>query len=279
VFGSASPDEDAYWVESSKVLDALEKRCGAAEAGYSPHTPWTCPPLTFRRVADRARERGRRLSFHLDESREEHEFFVTGKGRIADSLRARDALGRYRFGMTPTALCEQLGALSPRTVVAHAVQVTPEDIGILARTGTGVAHCPRSNMKLAEGIAPVAAMLEAGVTVALGVDSAASNSRLDLFAEMRAALEVQRASSGRVGAMTAATVLEMATLNGAAVLGLADRTGSLEPGKLADFVVLDASASRHQPIRDPVATVVNTCGPEDVALVVIGGVVRHRRES
>jgi 5-methylthioadenosine/S-adenosylhomocysteine deaminase len=132
-------------------------------------------------------------------------------------------------------------------------------------------------MKLAEGIAPVAAMLEAGITVALGVDSAASSSRLDLFEEMRSALHVARATRGSVGAMTAATALRMATLNGAEVLGLGRVAGSLEPGKNADFVVLDCSARRHQPIRDPVATVVHTCGPEDVAEVVIGGVRRYRR--
>jgi 5-methylthioadenosine/S-adenosylhomocysteine deaminase len=279
VFGSAAPDEDAYWTEAETTLDALERRRAGADVGYSPHTPWTCPPRTFQRVADRARAKRRRLSFHLDESREEHEFFVACAGPIAESMRGRNALDRYRFGMTPTALCAELGALGPETLVAHAVQVTDDDLGILARTKTGVAHCPRSNMKLAEGIAPVAAMLERGITVSLGVDSAASNSRLDLFAEMRAALEVQRAAAGRVGAMTAATVLRMATMNGAAVLGAGDFTGSLDAGKAADFVVLDASAARHLPLRDPVATVVNTCGPEDVRLVVIAGVTRHRRES
>jgi 5-methylthioadenosine/S-adenosylhomocysteine deaminase len=181
--------------------------------------------------------------------------------------------------MTPTAFVAELGALGPETVVAHAVQVTPEDVAILARTGTGVVHCPRSNMKLAEGVAPVQDLIDAGVTVALGVDSAASNSRLDLFEEMRTALLVARATRRSVGTMTAATVLRMATLNGAQVLGFGRDAGSLETGKLADFVVIDASGARHQPVRDPVAAVVHTASPEDVAQVVIGGVTRHRRRS
>jgi 5-methylthioadenosine/S-adenosylhomocysteine deaminase len=140
-------------------------------------------------------------------------------------------------------------------------------------------HCPGSNLKLAEGVAPVASMIEAGITVALGVDSAASNSRLDMFEEMRLALRVQRGVRGKVAPMTAETVLRMATQNGAEVLGLGAETGSLEPGKLADFVVLDASPGRCQPVRDPVATAVHVCGPEDVTMVVIGGMVRHRRRA
>jgi 5-methylthioadenosine/S-adenosylhomocysteine deaminase len=279
VFGSTAPDEDSYWSKFEKTCEALEKSARATPYGYSPHTPWTCPPRTFRRVVDRASSEGRRLSFHLAESREEHELFMNGTGPIADHYRSLGTLDRYRPGMTPTAFVAELGALGPKTVVAHAVHVTPDDVALLARTQTGVVHCPGSNMKLAEGFAPVAAMLDAGVTVALGVDSAASSSRLDLFEEMRAALHVARASTGRVGSLTAATVLRMATLSGAQVLGFGDVAGSLERGKLADFVVLDASHGRHRPVRDPVATVVHTCAPEDVSQVVIGGVTRHRRRS
>lgn len=275
VFGSTSADEDAYWNEVEKDLARYER---GLPWGLSPHTPWTCPPLTFSRVVRRAREDQRRLSFHLDESREEHAFILSGDGPLADLYRSRGTLDRYRFGMTPTARAAALGALGASTVVAHCVHVTPDDVALLSRTGTGVVHCPGSNMKLAEGIAPVAAMLEAGITVALGVDSAASSSRLDLFEEMRAALQVQRAVRGTTVGLTAAAALRMATVNGAEVLGLGSVTGSLEAGKLADFVVLDAGAARHQPVRDPVATVVHACSPEDVLLVVIGGVVRHRRE-
>jgi 5-methylthioadenosine/S-adenosylhomocysteine deaminase len=279
VFGSAAPDEDAYWHEVERSLSDVEERVPSEVLGYSPHTPWTCPPTTFARVVARARARGAPLSFHLDESVEEHRLLTDGSGPLADALRRRGVLGRYRLGATPTALVASLGALGPGTVVAHAVHVTHDDVALLARSGTGVAHCPQSNMQLAEGVAPVAAMVAAGVTVALGVDSAASNARLDMFAEMRAALHAQRAATGSVGAMTAATALRMATRNGAAILGLGAETGTLEPGKLADFVVLDASRERHQPVRDPVATVVHACAPEDVACVVIGGEVRHRRAS
>jgi 5-methylthioadenosine/S-adenosylhomocysteine deaminase len=276
VFGSTSADEDAYWADVERELATYE---ASPPWGLSPHTPWTCPPKTFARVVKRARAQGRRLSFHLDESAEEHAFLLSGDGPLAGIYRSRGTLDRYRFGMTPTATVAALGALGPHAAVAHCVHVTSEDVALLAKTGTGVVHCPGSNMKLAEGIAPVAAMLEAGVTVALGVDSAASSSRLDLFEEMRTALRVQRAVRGAIAGLTAGSVLRMATLAGAAVLGLGSRTGSLEAGKLADFVVLDASAPHHQPVRDPVATVVHTCGPEDVALVAIGGVVRHRRET
>ncbi len=276
-FGSMAPDESGYIAEVDAIVERIRAQGLTSPVGYSPHTPWTCPPRVFAAVVDRARNEGRRLSFHLDESLEEHEFISARSGPLERMCAERGTLDRYRFGVTPTALMAELGALGPQTVVAHAVQVTSDDIAILARTGTHVAHCPRSNLKLAEGVAPVGAMIEAGVNVALGVDSAASNSRLDMFEEMRTALLCQRGLARRVGAMDAATLLRMATINGARALGFENLTGTLEVGKSADFVILDVSTTRHAPIRDPLATIVFTCGPEDVEAVHIGGMQHYRR--
>lgn len=276
VFGSLSADETAYQDEVDALLTrALEDT--RVPVGFSPHTPWTCPELTFRRVADRAQREGRRLSFHLDESREEHDLFRYGKGALHQMLEARGILDRYRLGATPTAMLEELGALGPHSVAAHCVHVTEQDVAILARTGTNVAHCPVSNMKLAEGVAPILAMLEAGVTVGLGVDSAASTGKLDLFSEMRACLLTQRAVNERVGPLVANTVLEMATLGGAKCLGMESRVGSLEVGKAADLVLVRTEGLRHVPVRDPVATLVHTVTGDDVVLTFVGGVERFRR--
>ncbi len=191
-------------------------------------------------------------------------------------LEKRGTLDRYRLGGTPVqAIRESLG---PEVVVAHAVQATEADLRLLAAHEVKVVHCPTSNLKLAEGIAPVAAMVEAGITVALGVDSAASTGKLDLFEEMRLALLLQRGVRRAVFPMTAARVLEMATVAGARALGF-DDTGTLEPGRAADLVLLRLDRLRHGPLDDPTAAVVYSATPDDVVMVVIDGVVRHRREG
>lgn len=277
VFGSLAPDDDTYIARTGPELDALATTLVDYPFGYSPHTPWSCPPNVFRWIAERARREGRRLSYHLDESAEEHALFTDNRGPLSEMIRTKGQGHRYRFGLTPTQLVYELGGLGPHVVVAHAVQVTDEDIRLLADTGTSVAHCPTSNMKLAEGIAPVRAMLEAGVNVALGVDSAASTGKLDLFEEMRLFVYAQRGRDRRVGAVDARAALHLATLGGARALGVEHQTGSLEPGKAADLIMLRADRLRHGPIRDPEAAVVYTGTPDDVALVLVDGVELLRR--
>ena len=277
VFGSAATDDREYLESVGRDLDLLDEGLGGFPYGYSPHSPWTCPPAVFEEIAKRARREERRLSFHLAESGAEHAFLTRGHGPIAEVTRERDQLHRYDIGATPTAALNERDILGPDCIAVHCVQVTEEDIELLASSGVAVAHCPVSNMKLAEGIAPVAEMLDAGIEVALGTDSVASAGTLDMFSEMRAFLLTQRAVHRDIDRTTASHALDMATRGGAFALGLGEEIGTLEPGKAADCTLIEADRVRHGPWHDPESVVVWTATPDDVALVTIDGQVRYRR--
>jgi cytosine/adenosine deaminase-related metal-dependent hydrolase len=187
------------------------------------------------------------------------------------------AYSRERFKMTPAEYAEDLGWVGADVWHAHCVQLDAAGIGLFARTRTGVAHCPCSNMRLASGIAPIRKMRDAGVPVGLGVDGSASNDGAHMVGEARQAMLLQRVGFGP-DAMSAREALELATLGGAAVLGR-DDIGALAPGMAADFVAFDLrQPSFAGALHDPVAALV-FCAPSQVSLSVIDGkvVVRDGR--
>ena len=167
------------------------------------------------------------------------------------------------------------GLLGPTLVAAHCVHADAEEIELLARHGVGVAHCPRSNGYLGCGVAPLAELREAGVTVSIATDSPASTPSLDMFEEIRAAIVGARARGGDPGALTASEALELATLGGARVLGLSDQIGSLVPGKLADLAVTSLVDSPFDPVEDPVIAVVLGGSPDRVAATLVAGELRY----
>ena len=212
----------------------------------APCSPFSVTPGLMRAAVELARENGVRLHTHLAETMDEEHFCLES------------------FGARPVQYAEDLGWAGPDVWFAHGVFVDQEEIGRMAASGTGVAHCPSSNMRLASGIAPVAAYLAAGVPVGIGVDGSASNDGSHLLAEARQAMLLARlASSPSLGGgaqMAARTALELATLGGAKVLGRAD-IGSLEPGKCADFFTLDLGRLEFAgALHDPVAAAL-LCAP------------------
>lgn len=172
---------------------------------------------------------------------------------------------------TPTGYLEAIGLLGPKTVAAHGVWVTDADIEILKRRQVGVSHNPESNMKLASGAAPVTKYRAAGVTLGLGTDGAASNNDLDMFEAMRQASFLAKLSTRDPKAVPAQTALDMATIGGAKVLGLAARIGSLEPGKRADLITVSMAAARQTPIYDPVSHLVYVTRGDDVQTTIVNG--------
>ena len=179
------------------------------------------------------------------------------------------AFSREKFGLTPAQYAEDLGWVGPDVWHAHCVKLDPEGIALFARTGTGVAHCPCSNMRLASGIAPIRTMRDAGVPVALGVDGSASNDGAHMLGEARQAMLLQRVGYGPA-AMSAREALEIATLGGARVLNR-DDIGALAPGMSADFVAFDMSGVGYAGAgHDPVAALV-FCTPANVSSSVING--------
>jgi 5-methylthioadenosine/S-adenosylhomocysteine deaminase len=182
----------------------------------------------------------------------------------------------HHYGRRPIRVFFDYGILEPPAVLAHCVQVTPEEIDIIARTGTGVAHCPCSNMKLASGVAPIPRFLESGVNVGLASDGVISNNNIDLFEEMKFASLMQKLYHSEASLMDANTTFRMATIGGAKALGLDEEIGSLEVGKKADLVLVNLSALHTTPIMrgkyfNAVAHLVFAANGGDVEQVFVDG--------
>ena len=181
-------------------------------------------------------------------------------------------------GLSPVAYLADLGVLSERTVAAHCVHVSPEDIELLAEFEAGVAHNPVSNLKLASGVSPVPALIEGGVKLGLGTDGTASNNTLDLMRDMQLAALLHKGISGDATVLPAREMLEMATVRGAEVLGLADRIGTLTEGCEADVICVSIDGPHTTPMYDPFSHMVFAARAADVRHVMVRGnvVVRNR---
>jgi 5-methylthioadenosine/S-adenosylhomocysteine deaminase len=221
--------------------------------GSFPHGAYTVGPDTLVAAKRLADARGGLFSTHAAETRAEQ----------------ADVLDRY--GRSVIRHLDDLGLLDERTVLAHCVWLDDEEIAILARTGATVAHNPVSNLKLASGIARVPDMLAAGVRVTLGTDGAISGNDLDMWMALRLAATLHRAATLRATAVSTAQALRMVTLDGAEALGAADRIGSLEPGKLADMILIDIRRAHAVPMFDPLTHIVFSCAKSDVRHVFVGG--------
>jgi 5-methylthioadenosine/S-adenosylhomocysteine deaminase len=191
----------------------------------------------------------------------------------ASESRTEVATVRGKYGKTPIEVLDSAGLLGERTLLAHCVHLSDAEIERLAETGTSVAHCPSSNLKLASGIARVADMLRAGVNVSIGTDGSASNNDLNLFHEAQLAAMVQKGVTGDPAVLPAERVFSMLTIDGARAVGLSAHLGSLEIGKLADIMVLDFDALHLTPCYDIYSHLVYAVSPSDVIHVVINGVL------
>jgi 5-methylthioadenosine/S-adenosylhomocysteine deaminase len=183
---------------------------------------------------------------------------------------------REQYHSTPVGYLESIGFFGPRTVAAHGVWVTDDDIAILKRRNVSVSHNPESNMKLASGAAPVLKYLAAGVTLSLGTDGAASNNDLDMFGAMRQASFLAKLASGSPTAVPAQVALDLATIGGAHALGLDRIIGSLEPGKRADVITVSMNSARQTPMYDAVSHLVYVTRGDDVRNTVVNGKVLMR---
>lgn len=219
----------------------------------APHAPYSVSNETLTRIRVHADELEVGLHMHIHET----------AGEIENSLK--------HHGMRPIARLEQLGIMQPDLVAVHMTQLTPDEIALCAARGVHVVHCPESNLKIAAGVCPVTALLQHGVNVALGTDGAASNNDLDMFGEMRTGALLAKGISGDPTSVPAPVALEMATLNGARALGLADRIGSLLPGKSADIIAVDLSAPATQPVFDALSQVVYAASRDQVSHVWVAG--------
>jgi len=227
----------------------------------SPHAPYTCSPEFIAQIVDKATELDLPIHIHMSETRFEVE------------LNVKD------YGVRPVAHLENIGVFARPTLVAHAVHLTDEEIGILAQYDVKVSHNIVSNLKLASGVAPVPQMLAKGVSVSLGTDSSASNNNLNLFEELRMVALVHKGVSYDPLAVPAETALRMATRFGADCVFQGAQLGSLEVGKQADLVMLDADQAHFHPAHNPVSHVVYAANGRDVTDTVVAGkfLMRNRQ--
>ena len=254
---SVVEDEDAILEDCARAVEQFhDPDFGAmTRVVIAPCSPFTVTPELMRRSAGLARELGVRLHTHLAETRDEERFC------------------RERFGARPVGYAVDLDWEGPDVWYAHAVHVDAPEIASMARSGTGAAHCPSSNMRLSSGVAPVAGYLRAGVPVGLGVDGSASNDSSGMLAEARQAMLLARlaaADDDSAEPMTARTALDLATRGGAEILGR-DDVGRLAPGKAADVVAIDMDRVEFAgALHDPLAAVV-FCGVDRVTHSWVGG--------
>jgi 8-oxoguanine deaminase len=254
--GGLPPDDlvedlDEVLSDTEGLLALHEEERGAwTQIAVAPCSPFSASKRLMTESADLARRLGLRLHTHLAETVEEEEYC------------------RGLFGCRPVEYLEQLGWLAADVWCAHCVHLSEADVRAFGAAGTGVAHCPTSNLRLGAGVAPVRALLDAGVPVGLGVDGSASNERSDLAAEVKQSLLVARGRGGPQ-ALTVRDALRLGTRGGAAVLGRKD-LGSLEPGKCADFAVWSLDGLEFGGADDPLAALVLS-GPHRVERLYVGG--------
>ena len=220
---------------------------------FGPHSAYTVEPERLRRVAMFADEIDADVHIHLHETADE----------VADAQRSQ--------GGTWIRVLDEIGLLTERLQAVHMTTVSNAEIDLVAERGVRVVHCPHSNMKLASGICPVTRFLDAGATVGLGTDGAASNNALDLFAEARLAALLSKTANADPRVLPAADIIAMATIGGARTLGMDDRIGSIEVGKRADLVAVDLNHPAMQPINDLHAALVHADAGARVTHTFIDG--------
>ncbi|MFP4188162.1 MAG: amidohydrolase [Halobacteriales archaeon] len=250
-------DDEEAREELREGVDFVRRYEGSADGRVStmlcPHAPYTCDEETLREAARSAREEGVVLHTHLSET----------AGEVEDSVEAH--------GERPPAYLDSLGFFDGDAYVAHGVHLNEDDIEMFARRGVGVAHCPSANMKLASGTAPVADMLQAGVTVGVGTDGPASNNTLDMFKETRRAALVAKNREGDASAVPAQAALDAATRGGAELLGT--DAGVIKEGRPADLAVVSLDAAHLTPRHDLVSHAVYAANARDVVHTVVDGEV------
>ena len=250
--------------EALKRTEAFAKQFDHDELitpSIAPHSVYTLDAKTLTAVSALAKRLMIPIQIHLSETS------------------AEIGMSQERHKMRPVAILDSLNFWAPTTLAAHGVWINDEEIALLKRREVGVSNNPESNMKLSSGTAPVMAYRKAGVNVGIGTDGAASNNDLDMFEAMRQAAFQQKLVTMDPTAISAAEAVEMATIGGAGALGRRQRLGSLEPGKLADVIIVGMSKPRQQPLFDPVAQIVYASRGDDVETTIVNGRILMRNRK
>ncbi|MEL6446833.1 MAG: amidohydrolase family protein [Pseudomonadota bacterium] len=264
VIEQKSPDAETGAESLAQAVDFVRRwrdRDGRIIPAIGAHSVYTLSRPRLEEVQAAAAAEGAPVSIHVSEST--FEIQVTAANH----------------GMTPVELLDDMGFLDLPLIAAHMVYPSASDMALLAEHGVGVVHNPTSNMKLASGVSPVAAMLEAGVRVGIGTDGAASNNDLDMWEDVRLAALLSKVSTGDPTALPARQVLDMATRSGARAIGLGDLVGQLVPGKRADVIQVDLTALDAAPRFDAASHLVYVTDADDVVTTIVDGQVLMRERE
>ena len=255
-FPSVWAQDAAEYLHKALAVHDQIRELPLVSSAFAPHAPYTVSDEPLRQIAMYSNELDIPVHMHVHETAAE----------VAEA--------QQKTGQRPLQRLDQLNLLNSNLIAVHMTELDEFEIERVAEAGVNIAHCPESNLKLGSGICPVATLLELGVNVCLGTDGAASNNDLDLLGEMRTAAMLAKGSSGNARACDARQAIEMATINGARALGMADLIGSIETGKCADLVAIDLSSLNTQPLYDPVAQIVYAAASRQVSHVWIDGVAQ-----
>jgi cytosine/adenosine deaminase-related metal-dependent hydrolase len=267
VFGANPAPALEHFAEiKERVQDSLSDR---VRPGISPHAPYSVSLDLYRASA----ELGLPVATHISESPAEVKYLLSGEGPWGGYS---DLLVEPP-GTTGTRMLAEHDLLGPDVVAAHCVMLDEEEIGLIAATETGVAHCPRSNAVLGCGVAPLAELRVAGARVGVGTDSPASAPSFDFFDELRSVILSARARAARPDVLSASEALELATLGSARALGLEGEVGSLATGKRADLAVVSMAGSPYLPWEDPAGAIVFGGSPDRVLATYVDGESRYEK--
>lgn len=253
-------DADGYIKKGLDIRDQLRDET-LLTFSLAPHAPYTVSDQTFQRIVTLSNQVNISVHTHLHETQYE--------------LKTSEE----EYGLRPLSRLANLGLLDHNVTFAHCVHLNEVEMQLLKEHGCHIAHCPSSNLKLASGIAPIDRCNQHRINVGLGTDGAASNNRLDIFTEMRLAALLAKGQSGDATALPAHTTVEMATINGAKALGLDDKIGSIETGKLADLTAVSFSGFELTPCFDPISHLVYVAGREHVTHTWVNGELRYHQPA
>ena len=247
------PDPAQNVDHAVEFVKAQEDRSDRLSPSIFCHSPYTCSQQTLIAAKKAATQLGVLFQIHVAETKNE-----------VNMIQGLNDLSIVAY-------LDSIGVLDEKTLMVHSVWIDEDDMDIIQERGGNVVHCPESNMKLASGIAPVPRMLEKGIVVGLGTDGCASNNDHDLVAEMDTAAKLHKVALMDPCVMDARTTMKMATIEGAKAIGMGDKTGSIEPGKQADIILVDLSRPHVTPMYDPYSSIVYSARASDVSLVMVGG--------
>lgn len=267
--GNESAGEDFARL-NEKFLALKQAETALVKVGLSPHSPYTVSEKLFEKIANYALEENVKITIHAAESDEEQNLLVSGEGFFLEIYR--------RFGLewcapncTPIEYLAKIGVLEAKPLLAHCVKVSETDIELIAESDSRIAHCPKSNAKFGHGIAPLEKFLDKKIKTGFGSDSVASNNTCDILEEARFATLAARTRSDRQRFLSAAEIIETATLGGARALGLDTETGTIEAGKQADLIAVSLENVAQMPIHDVYSALLFASNARDVKMTMVAG--------